>query len=185
MAEEAELDLVEIAPTAQPPVCRIMDYGKFKYRESKKRHEAKLKQKQIIVKEVKFRPGTDEGDYKIKLRNLIRFLEEGDKTKVTLRFRGRELAHQEFGIRLLERVRGDLAEHGVVEQWPKMEGRQLVMVLAPKVKPVPAKAKPKAAADGSSKQAAKPAAKPKAAPENTAAATAAAAPAAEAAKQPE
>jgi len=185
MAEEAELDLVEIAPTAQPPVCRIMDYGKFKYRESKKRHEAKLKQKQIIVKEVKFRPGTDEGDYKIKLRNLIRFLEEGDKTKVTLRFRGRELAHQEFGIRLLERVRGDLAEHGVVEQWPKMEGRQLVMVLAPKVKPVPAKAKPKAAADGSSKQAAKPAAKPKAAPENTAAATEAAAPAAEAAKQPE
>ncbi|MBI2509928.1 MAG: translation initiation factor IF-3, partial [Betaproteobacteria bacterium] len=97
MAEEAELDLVEIAPTAAPPVCRIMDYGKYKYRESKKRHEAKLKQKQIIVKEIKFRPGTDEGDYKIKLRNLIRFLEEGDKTKVTLRFRGRELAHQEFG----------------------------------------------------------------------------------------
>ncbi len=109
-----------------------MDYGKFKYRESKKRHEAKLKQKQIIVKEVKFRPGTDEGDYKIKLRNLIRFLEEGDKTKVTLRFRGRELAHQEFGIRLLERVRADLEPYGVVEQWPKMEGRQLVMVLAPK-----------------------------------------------------
>jgi len=150
MAEEAELDLVEIAPTAQPPVCRIMDYGKFKYRESKKRHEAKLKQKQIIVKEVKFRPGTDEGDYKIKLRNLIRFLEEGDKTKVTLRYRGRELAHQEFGIRLLERVRGDLLEYGVVEQWPKMEGRQLVMVLAPKVKPVPVKpaAKPKPAAEG-------------------------------------
>jgi translation initiation factor IF-3 len=139
MAEEAELDLVEIAPTAQPPVCRIMDYGKFKYRESKKRHEAKLKQKQIVVKEVKFRPGTDEGDYKIKLRNLIRFLEEGDKTKITLRYRGRELAHQEFGIRLLERIRGDLEPHGVVEQWPKMEGRQLVMVLAPKVKPVPAK----------------------------------------------
>jgi translation initiation factor IF-3 len=146
MAEEAELDLVEIAPTAQPPVCRIMDYGKFKYRESKKRHEAKLKQKQIIVKEVKFRPGTDEGDYKIKLRNLIRFLEEGDKTKVTLRFRGRELAHQEFGIRLLERVRGDLEPYGVVEQWPKMEGRQLVMVLAPKktgpTKPAPRAAKP-------------------------------------------
>ena len=154
MAEEAELDLVEIAPTAQPPVCRIMDYGKFKYRESKKRHEAKLKQKQIIVKEVKFRPGTDEGDYKIKLRNLIRFLEEGDKTKVTLRFRGRELAHQEFGIRLLERIRGDLTEHGVVEQWPKMEGRQLVMVLAPKVKPVPQKAKPKPAADSADKGAA-------------------------------
>jgi translation initiation factor IF-3 len=144
MAEEAELDLVEIAPTAQPPVCRIMDYGKFKYRESKKRHEAKLKQKQIIVKEVKFRPGTDEGDYKIKLRNLVRFLEEGDKTKVTLRFRGRELAHQEFGIRLLERVRGDLEPYGVVEQWPKMEGRQLVMVLAPK-KTSPAKPAPKAA----------------------------------------
>jgi translation initiation factor IF-3 len=146
MAEEAELDLVEIAPTAQPPVCRIMDYGKFKYRESKKRHEAKLKQKQIIVKEVKFRPGTDEGDYKIKLRNLVRFLEEGDKTKVTLRYRGRELAHQEFGIRLLERVRGDLEPYGVVEQWPKMEGRQLVMVLAPKktsvAKPAPKAAKP-------------------------------------------
>jgi translation initiation factor IF-3 len=144
MAEEAELDLVEIAPTAQPPVCRIMDYGKFKYRESKKRHEAKLKQKQIVVKEVKFRPGTDEGDYKIKLRNLIRFLEEGDKTKITLRYRGRELAHQEFGIRLLERIRADLEPHGVVEQWPKMEGRQLVMVLAPKVKPIPVKAAPKA-----------------------------------------
>ena len=149
MAEEAELDLVEIAPTAVPPVCRIMDYGKFKYRESKKRHEAKLKQKQIIVKEVKFRPGTDEGDYKIKLRNLVRFLEEGDKTKVTLRYRGRELAHQEFGIRLLERIRGDLEPYGVVEQWPKMEGRQLVMVLAPKLKPVPAKpSKPKTATEG-------------------------------------
>jgi translation initiation factor IF-3 len=132
MAEEAELDLVEIAPQAIPPVCRIMDYGKFKYRESKKRHEAKLKQKQIVVKEIKFRPGTDEGDYQIKLRNLIRFLEEGDKTKVTLRFRGREMAHQEIGIRLLERVKGDLDPYGVVEQFPKMEGRQLVMVLSPK-----------------------------------------------------
>jgi len=179
MAEEAELDLVEIAPTAVPPVCRIMDYGKFKYRESKKRHEAKLKQKQIVVKEVKFRPGTDEGDYKIKLRNLVRFLEEGDKTKVTLRFRGRELAHQEFGIRLLERVRGDLEPFGVVEQWPKMEGRQLVMVLAPKVKAVQAKpAKAKPAADA----AAKPAAKPKAAPEKPAAAPEAGAPATEAEK---
>jgi len=139
MAEEAELDLVEIAPQANPPVCRIMDYGKFKYRESKKRHEAKLKQKQIVVKEIKFRPGTDEGDYKIKLRNLIRFLEEGDKTKVTLRFRGREMAHQEIGIRLLERVKGDLDAHGVVEQFPRMEGRQLVMVLSPKKvsKPAP------------------------------------------------
>ena len=132
LAEEAELDLVEIAPQASPPVCRIMDYGKYKYRESKKRHEAKLKQKQIVVKEIKFRPGTDEGDYKIKLRNLTRFLEEGDKTKVTLRFRGREMAHQEIGFRLLERVRTDLEPYGVIEQFPKMEGRQLVMVLSPK-----------------------------------------------------
>ena len=108
MAEEAEIDLVEIAPTAQPPVCRLMDYGKFKYREAKRQHEAKLKQKQIQVKEVKFRPGTDEGDYKIKLRNLIRFLNEGDKAKMTLRFRGREMAHQEFGVRLLERIESDL-----------------------------------------------------------------------------
>jgi translation initiation factor IF-3 len=137
-AEAAELDLVEIAPTAVPPVCRIMDYGKFKYRESKKRHEAKLKQKQIIVKEVKFRPSTDEGDYKIKLRNLTRFLEEGDKTKVTLRFRGREMAHQEFGLRLIERVKNDLEPFAVIEQYPKMEGRQMVMVLSPKkvLKPV-------------------------------------------------
>jgi len=134
MAEQAEVDLVEIAPTAQPPVCRLMDFGKFKYRESKKKHEAKLKQKQIQLKEVKFRPSTDEGDYRVKLRNLIRFLEEGDKTKVTLRFRGREMAHQEFGARLLERVQGDLLPYGVVEQFPKMEGRQMVMVLAPKKK---------------------------------------------------
>jgi translation initiation factor IF-3 len=181
MAEEAELDLVEIAPTAVPPVCRIMDYGKFKYRESKKRHEAKLKQKQIVVKEVKFRPGTDEGDYKIKLRNLIRFLEEGDKTKVTLRYRGRELAHQEFGIRLLERVRGDLEPYGVVEQWPKMEGRQLVMVLAPK-KTAPVKAAPKAAkavktaTDGAAKP------KAKAAPAKKAAAAGSTAAAGEAEK---
>jgi translation initiation factor IF-3 len=135
MAEEAEVDLVEIAPTAKPPVCRLMDYGKFKYQESKKRHEAKLKQKQIQVKEVKFRPGTDEGDYQIKLRNLIRFLEEGDKAKVTLRFRGREMAHQEFGVKLLERVRTDLDPYGVVEQFPKLEGRQMIMVLSPKKKP--------------------------------------------------
>ena len=133
-AEEAEVDLVEIAPTAQPPVCRIMDFGKFKYREAKRMHEAKLKQKQIQVKEVKFRPGTDEGDYLIKLRNLIRFLEEGDKTKITLRFRGREMAHQEFGIRLLERIRADLEPHGVVEQFPRLEGRQMVMLLSPKKK---------------------------------------------------
>ena len=136
MAEDAGVDLVEIAPTAKPPVCRVMDYGKFKYAEAKKRHEAKLKQKQIQVKEVKFRPGTDEGDYQIKLRNLIRFLEEGDKTKVTLRFRGREMAHQEFGVKLLERVRADLDAVGVVEQFPKLEGRQMIMVLSPKKKPV-------------------------------------------------
>ena len=131
-AEAAELDLVEIAPTAKPPVCRIMDFGKFKYREAKKQHEAKLKLKQIQVKEVKFRPGTDEGDYKIKLRNLIRFLGEGDKAKITLRFRGREMAHQEFGVRLLERVRNDLEPYSVVESFPRMEGRQMVMLLAPK-----------------------------------------------------
>lgn len=134
LAEESGIDLVEIAPMAQPPVCRLMDYGKFKYQEAKRAHDAKLKQKQIQVKEVKFRPGTDEGDYKIKLRNLIKFLQEGDKTKVTLRFRGREMAHQEFGIRLLERIKADLQEYGVVEQFPKMEGRQLIMILAPQKK---------------------------------------------------
>ncbi len=134
MAGEADTDLVEIAPTAEPPVCRLMDFGKFKYRESKKRHEAKTKQKQVQVKEVKFRPGTDEGDYQIKMRNLLRFLEEGDKAKVTLRFRGREMAHQEFGVRLLERVRDDLGEIATVEQFPKLEGRQMVMVVAPKRK---------------------------------------------------
>jgi translation initiation factor IF-3 len=133
-AEELELDLVEIAPTAKPPVCRIMDFGKFKYREAKKAHEAKLKQKQIQVKEVKFRPGTDDGDYNIKVRNLRRFLEEGDKTKITLRFRGREMAHQELGVALLKRVESDLAEHGQVEQFPKMEGRQMVMMVGPKKK---------------------------------------------------
>lgn len=133
-AEEADVDLVEIAPTAVPPVCRLMDYGKFKYRESKKAHEAKLKQKQIQVKEVKFRPGTDEGDYQIKLRNLIRFLTDGDKTKITLRFRGREMAHQELGVALLKRVEADLSVLGVVEQWPKLEGRQMIMVVAPKKK---------------------------------------------------
>lgn len=134
MAEEAEVDLVEIAPQAKPPVCRLMDYGKFKYQQSKRQHEAKLKQKQIQVKEIKFRPGTDEGDYQIKLRNLIKFLEEGDKAKVTLRFRGREMAHQEIGLAQLKRVEADLAEHAVVEQFPKMEGRQMVMMLAPKRK---------------------------------------------------
>lgn len=133
-AEELELDLVEIAPNAQPPVVRIMDYGKFKYQESKRKHEAKLKQKQIQVKEVKFRPGTDDGDYNVKVRNLTRFLNEGDKAKITLRFRGREMAHQELGLALLKRVEADLAEYGVVEQFPKMEGRQMVMVMAPKKK---------------------------------------------------
>lgn len=134
MAEEAEVDLVEIAPNAQPPVCKLMDYGKYKYRESKKRHEAKLKQKQVQVKEIKFRPGTDEGDYQVKLKNLIKFLEEGDKTKITLRFRGREMAHQEIGMALLKRVEADLMEHGHVEQFPKMEGRQMVMMIGPKKK---------------------------------------------------
>ena len=132
LAVEAELDLVEISPMADPPVCRIMDFGKFKYAESKKQHEAKLKQKQVQVKEIKFRPGTDEGGYNIKLRNLIKFLNDGDKTKITLRFRGREMAHQEIGMRLIERVRNDLEEFAVVEQFPKMEGRQMVMVLSPK-----------------------------------------------------
>jgi translation initiation factor IF-3 len=136
MAEEAEIDLVEIAPQAAPPVCRLMDYGKFKYHESKKQHEARLKQKQVQVKEVKFRPGTDEGDYQVKLRNLIRFLQEGDKAKVTLRFRGREITHQELGLALLKRVEADLQEHAVVEQFPKMEGRQMVMVLGPHKKQV-------------------------------------------------
>lgn len=131
MAEEAEVDLVEIAPLAKPPVCRLMDYGKFKYQEAKRAAEAKKKQKIVEVKEVKFRPATDENDYQIKLRNVVKFLGEGDKAKITLRFRGRELAHQEFGMRMLERIKNDLAQIAIVEQFPKMEGRQLVMVLAP------------------------------------------------------
>ncbi len=151
LAEEQSVDLVEIAPLATPPVCKLMDYGKFRYREQKKAHEAKLKQKQIQVKEIKFRPGTDEGDYQVKLGKLIGFLEQGDKTKVTLRFRGREMAHQEFGLRILERVKSDLEAYGTVEQFPKLEGRQMVMVLAPKKKAVAPKPR---------KQAAKPAAKP-------------------------
>jgi translation initiation factor IF-3 len=134
LAQEQDVDLVEIAATASPPVCRLMDYGKFKYQEQKKAHEAKAKQKVIDVKEVKFRPGTDEGDYQIKLRNLRRFLEEGDKGKVTLRFRGREITHQDIGMRLLERVRDDLLDVSVVENMPKLEGRQMIMVLAPKKK---------------------------------------------------
>ncbi len=131
-ADDAGLDLVEIAPMAAPPVCKLMDFGKFKYQEQKKAHEARSKQKQVQVKEVKLRPGTDENDYQIKLRNLKRFLDEGDKCKVTLRFRGREMAHQEIGMRQLERIKADLEELGQVEQMPKMEGRQMVMVIAPK-----------------------------------------------------
>jgi translation initiation factor IF-3 len=134
MAKAAELDLVEVSPTAEPPVCRIMDFGKFLFEQNKKAHAAKRKQKQIQIKEVKFRPGTEEGDYQVKMRNLIRFLQEGDKAKVTMRFRGREMAHQEFGVRQLERVKADLEEIGIVEQFPKLEGRQMVMVLAPKKK---------------------------------------------------
>ena len=131
-AAEAGLDLVEIVPNAEPPVCRIMDYGKFVFDQKKKRQEAKKKQKQVHVKEVKFRPGTGEGDYQVKLRNLIRFLKDGDKTKVTMRFRGREHAHRELGLELLRRVEADLAEYATVEQQPAMEGRQMVMVLSPK-----------------------------------------------------
>lgn len=131
LAEEAGVDLVEIAPTASPPVCRVMDYGKFKYQEQKRAHEAKLKQKQVQVKEIKLRPGTDENDYQIKLRNMTRFLEEEDKVKVTLRFRGREMSHQEFGMRQLERIKADLEAVGQVEQMPKMEGRQMIMIIAP------------------------------------------------------
>ena len=134
MAEEADVDLVEIAPQAEPPVCKLMDYGKFKYQEQKRAHDARLKQKVIQVKEVKFRPGTDENDYQVKLRNLLRFLDEGDKVKITLRFRGREMAHQEFGVRQLERLKADLEEFAQVEQMPKLEGRQMVMVMAPKKK---------------------------------------------------
>ena len=140
-AEELETDLVDIAPKAVPPVCRLMDYGKFKYAQSKKMHEARMKQKNVKVKEVKFRPGTDDGDYKVKLRNLISFLTDGDKTKVTLRFRGREIAHQQLGMALLKRVEADLEEYGVVEQFPKMEGRQMVMVLSPNKNPKKAKVK--------------------------------------------
>jgi len=134
MASASELDLVEVSPTAEPPVVRIMDYGKFLFEQNKKAHSAKRKQKQIQVKEVKFRPGTGEGDYQIKLRNLTRFLTEGDKAKITLRFRGREMVHQDIGRKLLDRVSKDLAELGVIEQNPLMEGRQMVMVIAPKKK---------------------------------------------------
>lgn len=134
MAEEAGLDLVEIVPTTDPPVCRLMDFGRFLFDQKKKKSEAKKKQKQIQIKEVKFRPGTDEGDYKVKLRNLTRFLNDGDKAKVTMRFRGREHAHRELGLDLLRRIEGDLAPISIVEQQPLMEGRQMVMVLGPKKK---------------------------------------------------
>jgi len=132
LAQKADLDLVEVAPNSEPPVCRVMDYGKFVFEQSKKAQSARRKQKQIHVKEVKFRPGTEEGDYQIKLRNLIRFLTSGDKTKVTLRFRGREMAHKELGAEILQRVQKDLQEFGVVEQFPLLEGRQMIMVIAPK-----------------------------------------------------
>jgi translation initiation factor IF-3 len=134
LAMSQELDLVEVSPTAEPPVCRIIDYGKFLFEQNKKAHSAKKKQKQTQVKEVKFRPGTDEGDYQIKLRNLIRFLQEGDKAKVTLRFRGREMAHTDIGRQVLIRLQQDLAQYGLVEQQPLMEGRQMVMMIAPKKK---------------------------------------------------
>jgi len=134
-AADAGLDLVEVAPNSQPPVCRVMDYGKFVFEQSKKAQSARRKQKQIQVKEIKFRPGTEEGDYQIKLRNLIRFLTSGDKTKVTLRFRGREMAHKELGAELLQRVQKDLQDYGTVEQFPQLEGRQMIMVIAPKKRP--------------------------------------------------
>jgi translation initiation factor IF-3 len=134
MAAGQEMDLVEVSPMAEPPVCRIMDYGKFLFEQNKKAHSAKRKQKQVQVKEVKFRPGTEEADYQVKLRNLIRFLTDGDKAKVTLRFRGREMAHTEVGRRLLDRLVTDLAEIGQVEQHPSMEGRQMVMIIGGKKK---------------------------------------------------
>jgi translation initiation factor IF-3 len=134
LAYDAQLDLVEVSPTADPPVARVMDFGKYLFEQNKKAHSAKRKQKQIQVKEVKFRPGTEEADYQVKLRNLIRFLTDGDKAKVTLRFRGREMAHQEIGRKLLQRVQADLAEIAVVEQSPQLEGRQMVMVFSPKKK---------------------------------------------------
>jgi translation initiation factor IF-3 len=164
MAEDAELDLVEIAPTAQPPVCRIMDYGKFKFQEAKRLHEAKAKQKQIEIKEIKLRPQTDEHDYQIKMRKIQEFLADGDKVKITLRFRGREMAHQEFGVRQMDRIKADTEEIAVVEQYPRLEGRLMVMMLAAKKKVVaPGKDAPKkapaASADGAATEAKAPAAK--------------------------
>ncbi|MEK9801931.1 MAG: translation initiation factor IF-3 [Curvibacter sp.] len=147
LAGEMDVDLVEIAATANPPVCRLVDYGKFKYQEQKKAAEAKAKQKVIEVKEIKFRPGTDDGDYNIKLRNIKRFLEEGDKCKITLRFRGREITHQELGMAMLDRMRADLGDLIVVEQFPKLEGRQMIMMIAPGKKKAGGAAAPKAAAE--------------------------------------
>lgn len=169
-ASELDLDVIEIVATATPPVVRIMDYGKFKYQEQKKEHEAKLKQTVIEIKEVKFRPGTDDGDYNIKLRNIRRFLDDGDKVKITLRFRGREITHQELGMALLMRIKDDLADVIIVESMPKLEGKQMIMMIAPgKKKPASAKpaaaSEPKAAAASEPKTAATaPAAKPSAAP---------------------
>lgn len=134
VAQEASLDLVLIVPDAEPPVCKVMDYGKHVFDAKKQQAAQRKKQKQIQIKEIKFRPGTEEGDYQVKLRNLMRFLESGDKAKVTLRYRGREMAHQEIGMELLKRVEADLVDYGTVEQFPKMEGRQMTMVLAPKKK---------------------------------------------------
>ena len=134
LAEESGMDLVEIQPTADPPVCRIMDYGKFKFEAQKKANAAKKKQKIVEIKELKFRPTTDEGDYNIKLRNLRRFLEEGDKVKVNIRFKGREMAHQELGMQMAARIEKDLAEEVVIEQRPRLEGRQMIMMVAPKRK---------------------------------------------------
>ncbi len=134
LSEEHDVDLVEVVAQATPPVCRLIDYGRFKFQEQKKAHEAKLKQKVVEVKELKFRPGTDDGDYNIKVRNMKRFLEEGDKVKITLRFRGREITHQELGMAMLERIKADVAEMAQVEQMPKLEGRQMIMLLAPKKK---------------------------------------------------
>ena len=152
MAGELDVDLVEIAATAVPPVCRLMDYGKFKYQEQKRAAEAKAKQTVIEIKEIKFRPGTDDGDYNIKMRNIRRFLEEGDKCKITLRFRGREITHQEIGMALLQRIRDDLGDLIIVEQFPKLEGRQMIMMIAPARKKTSAAAPAKAAAGRSARR---------------------------------
>jgi translation initiation factor IF-3 len=153
LAGEADVDLVEIAATAVPPVCRLMDYGKFKYQEQKKAAEAKAKQTVIEIKEVKFRPGTDDGDYNIKMRNIRRFLDDGDKCKITLRFRGREITHQDLGLALLNRIRDELADSIIVEQFPKLEGRQMIMMIAPGRKKPAANVAPKAAAEGNASSA--------------------------------